>query len=190
MSKKSALKEMLFARFEQRRSEIIENRNKWQRELDEKVHEFGEAFGQEAVASLGNLTLSLHAGGRSKPLADSAAPQEGNEVTAVRKTRRRRRSSKKGPTIRSLLAANLPVAIAAVAERQDEFTTKDLHSAVSSMVGDAVSPANTSLYLSQNAKKLGLTAEKRLVSKKSSAGKSVPGLVNYYRLSSKKRKKG
>lgn len=95
MSTKSAIKDLLFARFEQRRSEIIENRNKWQQQLDEKVHDFGEAFGREAVTSLGNIILSLHAGGHNKPSANSAPPQEDRVVTSGRKTRRRRRRSRK-----------------------------------------------------------------------------------------------
>lgn len=90
---KSALRDMVFARYEERRAVIIKKRNQWQQQLDEDTRAFGEAFGQEAVESLGDTSLRLKAAAANMP-SGNQQPEQPSGVVEKRGKRRRRRSRK------------------------------------------------------------------------------------------------
>lgn len=172
---KSELKNLVFERFEERRMEIIKNRNRFQQELDQDAHQLREAYGDAAVNGLGDLSLTV---GPTEQQTGRARRQP-TETTSRRPRsqpkRRRRRRSQGEPTLRSQLEEYVPTAVEAVAATKEEFQARDIHDHLKNVSGLDVSYGNVSLYLGQNAKKIGLSVEKR------KAGEPIPRPTNFFR---------
>ena len=170
---KSELKNLVFERFEERRLEIIKKRNRFQQELDQDLHQLREAYGDAAVNGLGDLSLTVTQP-ESAPTKERRMPTETPRERSRPKRKRRQRPAGT-PTVRSLLEEHVPVAVAAVAESKEEFQARDIHDHLTNVSKLDISYGNVSLYLGQNAKKLGLSVEKRKV------GEPIPLPTNFFR---------
>lgn len=168
------LKNLVFERFEHRRLELVKKRNRFQKELDQELHQLREAYGDTAVLSLGELILTL-----SQPQKPAPLPTEPPAAKKKPQSRRKRRRSDGEPSVTSHLAEHVPAAIKAVSAKMPEFRSKDILDHLVAVAKLKVTPDNVTLYLSQHASDLGLGVEKRV------AGDRFPRLTNFFHLQPK-----
>lgn len=172
---KSELKNLVFERFEECRTELIKKRNRFQQELDQDLHQLRQAYGDAAVQGLGDLLLTVIKP-ETKPAMNCRTPAEPQrEQTRTRSKRKWQRRPAGTPSVRSLLAEHVPAVVAAVVESKEEFQSRDIHDHLTNVSKLDISYSNVSLYMGQNAKKLGLTVEKR------NEGEPNPRLTNFFR---------
>lgn len=88
------LKNLVFERFEQRRLELVKKRNRFQQELDQDLHQLRESYGDTAVLSLGELTLTLNQP-KKAPTPTEPAPAK------KPRSRRKRHRSNGEPSIKA-----------------------------------------------------------------------------------------
>lgn len=179
---KAELKNLVFERFEGRRIEIIKKRNRFQQELDQDLHQLREAYGDAAVSDLGDLSLAVNPPERPSEKARRQSPAETSQRSRAKRKRRRRPQGE--PTMRSILKEHVPIAVTAVSASKDEFQARDIYDHLQDVSKLDVSYGNVSLYLAQNAKKLGLVVEKRKV------GEPIPRPTNFFRLRRKQAVRG
>lgn len=179
---KSKLKNLVFERFEKRRMEIVKKRNRFQQEIDQDVHQLREAYGDEVVDDLGDLSLTMTQP-KTKPAKGHRTPTKPkSKKTRSRSKRKRQRRTDGTPTIQSLLEEHVPTAIATIVASKEEFRARDIYSHLVDVSKIDISFNNVSLYMGRNAKKLGLTVEKR------NEGERTARPTNFFRKAAKSKK--
>lgn len=92
MKKLEELKNIVFERFEGRRVEIIKKRNRFQQELDQDLHQFREAYGDEAINHLGDFFLVLVPSKKKRQEPTETTSQTQQPLPQSKQPRRRGKS--------------------------------------------------------------------------------------------------